>query len=141
MANVGELVELVNAEQVELTDATNSRDWGQLYNVRWSSRTPTHKRTRIDKKVEQYAGIPTITIEGDIGITDPEVTTLVGYSALVGGQLPENNWDLKVTAKDGGTDTIRIVAMLTGLDFIGPQEGFASFHIQLTSTTHTVSEP
>ena len=135
MANVGELVELVNAEQVELTDATNSRDWGQLYNVRWSSRTPVHKRTRIDKKVESYAGLPAITISGDIGITDPEVATLMAYHTHSGGQLPENNWDLKVTAKDGGTDTIRIVAMLTGLDFLGPQEGYASFHIEMTATT------
>lgn len=141
MANVGELSELVNAELVTLTDATNSRDWGQLYNIRWSSRTPVHKRTRLDKKVEQYAALPVITISGDILVTQPEVTTVIAYHRHSSGALPQNNWDLKVTGKDATTDTVRIIAMMTGLDFLGPQEGFASFHIELTSVTEAISEP
>ena len=141
MANVGTLAKLTNAELVTLTDQTNSRDWGQLYNVRWSLRSPVHKRVRIDKKVEQYAGMNVTTISGDIGLTQAEVTILLTYQNRTDGQLPENNWDLVMLSKDTTSDTVRIIAMMTGLDFLGPQEGFASFHIELTSTTEVLSEP
>ncbi len=141
MVNTGSLANLTNADQVELTDATASRDWGQLYNVRWSLRNPIHKRTRLDKKVEQYAGLPTIIISAEIGLTSDEITTFLAYQTRTNGQLEENNWDLKCTSKNTNTDTIRIVAMMSGLDFLGPQDGYASFHIELTSTTEVLSEP
>jgi len=141
MANAGELAEVVNAELVELTNQTDSEDYGQLYNVRWSSTFPTHKRVSIDKTEHHYTGLPSITIAADILITKPEVTTFVGYNQLSGGDLPTKNWDLKVTAFDTTTDTIRIVGKMTGLDFIGPEEGDSWFHITITSDTGVITEP
>lgn len=141
MANVGELTELVNADKVTLTDFSNSRDWGQLYNIRWASYMPVHKRTRIDKKRETYVGLPEIVIEGDIAVTQPEITTVLAYHTQTNGDLPVVNWDLKVTAKDTTTDTIRIAAKMTGLEFLGPERGYASFHIVLTTSSGIVTEP
>ena len=141
MVNAGELTELTNADKVELTNSTDSLDFGQLHDIRWSSRMPTHKRTRTDKKRNVYVGLPEITIEGDLWVTTPEITTLVSYHTLSNGDLPVKNWDLKTTAFDASTDTIRIAAKETGLDFVGPEQGLAVFHIVLTTTTGVITEP
>ncbi len=141
MVNAGELGELVNAEQVNLTNATDSLTFGQLYNLTWTSRTPTHKRTTVDKKLKRYAGLPDIAIAGDILITQPEITTFVGYHSFSGGKLTAMNWDLEIVAKDTTTDTVRISAIMTGLGFIAPEAGGSWFHIILENQTEAISEP
>lgn len=141
MVNAGEVAETINADLVELTNATNSLDYGQLFNIRWSSRHPTHKRVSIDKTEKTYTGLAAITIEADILITQPDITTFVSNNTLSGGDLPLKNWDLKVTAKDTTTDSIRIAGKMTGLDFLGPEEGDSWFHIILTSETGVITEP
>ena len=74
-------------------------------------------------------------------MTQPEITTLASYHTLTNGDIPTKNWDLKVTARDASTDTIRIAAKETGLDFEGAETGLAVVHIVLTSTTGVITEP
>lgn len=141
MVNAGELAEVVNADQVNLTNATDSLTFGQLYNITWRSLYPIHKRTRTDKLRETYVGLPDIQIEGDILITQPEITTFVTYHSLSGGTLPEKNWDFEITSKDTTADKVRIVAMMTGLNMIAGETGGAIFHVQFTTVTGVISEP
>jgi hypothetical protein len=139
MANAGELAELVNAEQVTLSRASN--DFGQLFNIRWNSKTPTHKRTTLDKKMRRYAGQPDISISGEILITQPEITTFVGLHTISGGKLTASNWDLKVTAKDTSVDTVRISGIMTGLGFIAPEKGGSWFTTTIENQTEAITEP
>ena len=141
MVNAGELAEVVNADKVDLTNASDSLTFGQLYNITWNSRTPTHKRTTTDHKLKRYAGLPDIAISGDILITKPEVTTFVGYHSFTNGTLTAKNWDLEIVAKDTTTDKVRISAIMTGLGFIAPEKGGSWFHITLENQTEAISEP
>ena len=141
MVNAGELAELTNADQVNLTNATDVLTFGQLFNITWNSKSPTHKRTTTDHKLKRYAGLPDIAIAGDILITQPEVTTFVGYHTFTGGTLPAKNWDLEMTAKDTTTDKVRISAIMTGLGFIAPEKGGSWFHVTLENQTEAITEP
>lgn len=142
MTNAGELLEVVNADTVNLTNATDSLTFGQLYNISWSSRYQMHKRTTTDKKGKMYPNIGIVTIEGDIEITIPEITTFVGYHTTTSGDLPSKNWDLELTGKNTNTDTVRLGdAKMTGLSMNAGETGDASFHVTFTATTDNVSEP
>jgi hypothetical protein len=142
MVNAGELLEVVNADTVNLTNASDSLTFGELYNISWSSRYQMHKRTTTDKKGKLYPNIGVVTIEGDIVITIPEITTFVGYHTLTSGDLPTKNWDLELTGKDTATDTVRLgSAKMSGLAFLAGETGDATFHVTFTSTTDNVSEP
>ena len=143
MTNAGELLEVVNADTVNLTNATDSLTFGQLYNISWSSRYQMHKRTTTDKVGKMYPNIGVVTIEGDIIITMPEITTFVGYhTPLSSGDLVSKNWDLELTGQNTNTDTVRLGnAKMSGLSFIAGELGEANFHVTFTATTGDVSEP
>lgn len=82
-------------------------------------------------------------IFADIWMTTPEITALNQYNTPTGTppQLPEKDWDLKTTAKDLSTDTIRITGKLRDLNYIAPENGGAWFSIGISGTTSVVSEP
>ena len=142
MTNAGELAEVVNADKVNLVNATDSLTFGQLYNISWSSRYQMHKRTTTDKVGKMYPNIGIVTIEGDILITTPEITTFVGYHSLTSGDLPSKNWDLEITGKNTTLDKVRLGnAKMSGLSMIAGEVGEANFHVVFTSTTGDVSEP
>ena len=94
MANAGEDGEVVNAELVTLTDSTNSRDYGQLFNISFRSDVPIHVRYWTDGTRDTMVDPATNIIEGDILVTIPEITTLLSYQTFSNEDLPENNWDI-----------------------------------------------
>jgi len=141
MVNAGELAELINAEDVTLTNQTDSLTFGQLFNITWGSKTPTNEHVNTSG-TRDTTDLPDLAfIEGDILITQPEITTFVGYRAKTAKALTAKNWDIGFTAFNTTTDTIRIVAKMVDLQFLGPEEGGAWFHIRLESETGLVTEP
>ncbi len=143
MVNSGELVELINADQVTLTNATDSLDFGQLFNIGWNRDVPQIKKPRGDGTVEYLDGTAGITIEADIFLTTPEITTFLGYAIPTGTppQLVLKNWDLITTGLDAATDTIRISGKLNGLRFIAGEDDLANYHITITSADGVITEP
>lgn len=141
MVNVGEKGETINADLVELIDSSNSRDWGQLFNVRMYSDAPIHARYLTDGTRDTLTDPATVKIEGDILITQPEITTMLSYLTFSNEDLPENNWDVKFTAKDTTTDTARITGKMIGLTMQAGESGWTWFHVIIESTTGVVAEP
>lgn len=139
MVNVGDRAKLVTAQSVRLLQGTD--DYHQLFNANFEVTRPSTKKARTDAVVERMEGLAEHFIEGDILITVPEITTLIGMSLLVNRQLPQNAWDLQFTSRDGTTDTIRITAKLTGLTFVRPAKGLSMFHIRLDISGGDVTEP
>ncbi len=141
MVNVGEIAEVVNAEKVELTNSTDSEDYGQLYNITWSSNIQQYSKVRTDGTQDTLDGGDTIVIEGDVLVTQPEITTLVTAHTRASNDLPRKNWDLKFTAKDATTDTLRFTGKLIGLSFLAPEHGDSWYHLSIRNTTSGIAEP
>ena len=139
MVNVGDRSKLVTAQSVRLIQGTD--DYHQLFNLTMGVTRPSNKRSRTDQIVERMDGLAEHYIEGDILVTVPQVTILLNMSLLAGRQLPQNNWDLKMTSRDTTTDTIRIPAKLTTLLFVRPIKGLQMFHIRLDISGGEVTEP
>jgi len=142
MVNAGELTELINAVKVTLTNFTDTLDFGQLFNIRWRSFTPQNKKPRGDGTVEFLDGTPELSIEADIFLTTPEITTFIGYTKPTGTppQLSLKNWDLKTTGFDAATDTIRILGKVNGLEMIAGETGDANVHLTITAADGVITE-
>ena len=138
MVNVGDQAKLVNAQKMRLLQGSN--DYHQVINFRFGISYPSRKRARTDGVLKRKEGLGEHYIEGDIALTEAEVTTFVGFATPVSGELPENNWDLKVTARDTSTDTIRIGAKMSQLIFMRPYKGLALFHFKLDTVDTDVTE-
>ena len=141
MVNAGELAELCNSDDVTLTNQTNALTFGQLFNITWNSATPTQEKAHVDGSRDTTDQVDNLSIEGDIFITIPEITTLVSYRAKTGNALPTKNWDIGFVGDNAVSDTIRIVAKLTQLQFIAPEKGYSLFHIKLESEDGAITEP
>lgn len=114
-----------------------------MYNLQWNGNVPQIKKARTDGTRTLLDRTPEITIEADIWVTQPEITTFIGYNIPTGTppQLVTKNWDVKFTALDNTQDTLRIVGKLNQLNFIAPENGGAWYHITITSTTGVITEP
>ena len=144
MANFGETTEVVNADLVELTDNSNSRDFGQLWNIQVTADSPSRPRYLTDGTRSTLTDLPTIRIEGDVDTTigsGADLATMLTYLDRTNNDLPEQTWYVKFTAQDATTDTISIVGKVVGLRWSGPEMGDAFYHITIESTTGLIGEP
>lgn len=139
MVNVGDRAKLVTAQSVRLLQGTD--DYHQLFNLTLGVTRPSKKKSRTDQIVERMDGLAEHFIECDILVTVPQVTILLNMSLLAGRQLPQNDWDLQMTSRDGTVDTLRIPAKLTELLFVRPIKGLEMFHIRLDISGGEVTEP
>lgn len=143
MVNAGETTKLVNADKVTLTNFTDSLTFGQLYNLQWNGIVPQMKKAHIDGSRDSLDRTPEVVIQGDIFVTQPEITTWIGYNVPTGTppQLVTKSWDLGFTAFDGAVDTIRIVGKVNGLQYMAPENDGSWYHVTITSTTGVITEP
>ncbi len=141
MVNTGSLTRLTNADRVELTNQTDSQDYGQLTNITWSSEFEQLPKVRTDGTQDSLDKRHNVIIEGDIWLTVPEITTFLGFHSQTALNLPSKNWDLKCTDITGVLDTVRIIGKLSGLKMEGAQKGHARFHVKITDTTGAITEP
>lgn len=139
MVNVGDQAKLVGAQSHRLIQGTD--DYHQLYNLSMGLTRPSYKKARTDGEVRRLEGLAEHYIEGQILVTVPQITTLVNMTKLTSGQLPINAWDIQMTSRDNTTDTLRINAKLTSLNFIRPVKGLSLFHIRLDLANGEVTEP
>ena len=141
MVNAGELAEIVNADQTELRNVTDSLEYGQLYNIRWNSMVPQFPKKWSDGGRETLDGVRDVIIEGDILITEPEVLSLVTLNTPTGTppQLPIKTWRFFMTARNLTTRQADISGKLVGLSFLAKDKGEAWFHVTVENTTETVT--
>jgi len=140
MVKAGEEAELVNAQRYTLTNSTDSLTFDQMYNLRFNIARPIRKRTTTDGVVRTIEGSAENTIEADVLITTPEITTMVGYTQLSSGALPTKNWDVQTTDRTGTVDTLRFTGRVTGLSMIRQMVGGTWFHLTIQTTVEAVTE-
>lgn len=141
MTNAGELAELTNADATELRNVTDSLEYGQLYNIRWSSMIPQFPKNWSDGSRESLDGVRNVIIEGDIAITEPEVTSLVTLNTPTGTPpvLPIKTWRFFGTSFNSATFQVDISGKLIGLAFVARDKGHAWFHVTIENATEVMT--
>jgi len=90
---------------------------------------------------ESLDGVRDVIIEGDILITEPEVTALVTLNTPTGTPpiLPIKTWRFFMTSKNTTSRQADISGKLVGLAFLAKDKGEAWFHVTVENTSQTVT--
>ena len=134
MSAAGEESEFVNASRVRFTNATLGNFYKQIYNVSvFINAINTTLRQLSNDTLEKLYDLRDFAIEGDIMVTEPEITTWVGLTVQTNNNPTAQSYQVAFTDENGNTTTLSGTFRLTQLNHNRVEEGAANYHIRLES--------
>jgi len=139
MANIGEIAELVNAQNLKLEVGANRYIMLQeldLHLGRPEAREPT-----TDGGVQYFYGKGDHYFDTTLLLTTPEISTFNALTELdANGDLTSTAFKIVSTPRGGGaTATVTVNAVLPDFNIVKPVEGGVIFRIRFRITDDTVT--
>ncbi len=139
MANIGEIAELVNAQNLKLDVGTDRYIMLQELNFhlgRVESREPT-----TDGGVQYFYGKGDHYFDATLLLTTPEIDSFNDLTELdANGDLPSTTFKIISEPRGGGSDaTITVVAQLPDFNIVKPIEGGLIFRVRFRIVTDTIT--
>ncbi len=137
MANIGEIAELVNAQNLVLDVGSNRYIMLQeldLHIGRPEAREPT-----TDGSVQYFYGKGDHYFDATLLLTTPEISDFNNLTELDSfGDLTTTQFKIIATAREGDTSTITVNAVLPDFNVVKPVEGGVIFRVRFRITDDTV---
>ncbi len=138
MANIGEIAELVNAQNLKLDVGTDRYIMLQeldLHLGRPEAREPT-----TDGGVQYFYGKGDHFFNATLLLTTPEISSFNALTVLnVDGDLTSTEFKIIAQPRGGGSDvTITVNAVLPDFNIVKPVEGGVLFRVRFRITDDTI---
>ena len=139
MANIGEIPELVNAQNLKL-DVGNDR-YIMLQELEFHLGRPEAREPTTDGGVQYFYGKGDHTFSATLLLTSPEISSFNALTELdSNGDLTTTAYKIIAEARGGGSDvTITVNAVLPDFNIVKPVEGGVLFRTRFRITDDTVS--
>jgi len=138
MANLGEVAELVNAQNLKLDVGSNR--YVMLQELDFHLGRPEAREPTTDGGVQYFYGKGDHTFEATILLTTPEISTFNALTVLDGnGNLTSTAFKIISQPRGGGSNvTITVNAVLPDFNIIKPVEGGIIFRVRFRITNDTI---
>lgn len=139
MANIGEIAELVNAQNLKL-DVGNDR-YIMLQELDFHLGRPEAREPTTDGGVQYFYGKGDHYFDSTILLTTPEISTFNALTELDdNGDLTSTEFKIIAEPRGGGGDvTITVNAVLPDFNIVKPVEGGLIFRVRFRITDDTVT--
>ena len=134
MANLGEVAELVNAQNLKLDVGSNR--YIMLQELDFHLGRPEAREPTTDGGVQYFYGKGDHTFEATLLLTTPEISTFNALTVLDGnGNLASTAFKIISQPRGGGSNvTITVNAVLPDFNIIKPVEGGVIFRVRFRIT-------
>jgi len=138
MANLGEVAELVNAQNLKLEVGANR--YIMLQELDFHLGRPEAREPTTDGGVQYFYGKGDHTFDATLLLTTPEISTFNALTVLdSNGNLTSTAFKIVSTPRGGGSSvTITVNAVLPDFNIIKPVEGGIIFRVRFRITDDTV---
>lgn len=139
MANIGEVSELVNAQNLKL-DVGSDR-YVMLQELDFHLGRPEAREATTDGGVQYFYGKGDHYFDATLLLTTPEISTFNDLTELdSNGDLTSTSFDIVAEPRGGGSDvTITVNAVLPDFNIVKPVEGGVIFRVRFRITDDVVS--
>jgi len=139
MANLGEVAELVNAQNLKL-DVGNDR-YIMLQELDLHLGRPESREPTTDGGVQYFYGKGDHFFNATLLLTTPEISTFNALTVLdANGDLTSTAFKIIAEPRGGGADvTITVNAVLPDFNIVKPVEGGVLFRVRFRITDDTVT--
>lgn len=138
MANIGEIAELVNAQNLVL-DVGNDR-YIMLQELDLHLGRPEAREPTTDGSVQYFYGKGDHYFDATLLLTTPEINSFNLLTNLNSfGDLTTTQFKIMATAREGNTSTITVNAVLPDFNIVKPVEGGVIFRVRFRITDDTVT--
>ncbi len=139
MANLGEVAELVNAQNLKL-DVGNDR-YIMLQELDLHLGRPEAREPTTDGGVQYFFGKGDHFFNSTLLLTTPEITTFNALTVLdANGDLTSTAFKIIAEPRGGGSNvTITVNAVLPDFNIVKPVEGGVLFRVRFRITDDTVT--
>ena len=139
MANIGEITELINAQNLQL-DVGNDR-YIMLQELDLHLGRPEAREPTTDGGVQYYYGKGDHYFDATILATTPEISSLNALTQLnANGNMTSTQFKIISTPRGGGANsTITVNAVLPDFNISKPVEGGVIFRVRFRITDDTVT--
>jgi len=118
MVDVGVPANFVDTQDVNITNATDSKTYKQLTNVTFSINRTVHKQFLTDDTIDNLASMRHISMSGKMVITNPEVADLITLTGSGAAAPTTKLWRIVYVDSSNTTKTISINGQLMVFDII-----------------------
>lgn len=140
MVDAGELAEFVDSGNVSLVNATDNLTFKQLRRVRPSVKANVIPKQTISNVLDNRFDLRNFWIDAQIWLTEPEITTWVGWTVQTLNLPDPHSWQVKFTGDDGTTSTLSGTFRLSDLSWNSEEEGYSVYDIKLVSVDGVPTE-
>lgn len=139
MANIGEIAELVNAQNLKLDVGVNR--YIMLQELDFHLGRPEAREPTTDGGVQYFYGKGDHYFDSTLLLTTPEISTFNALTELdANGDLTSTVFSIISEPRGGGADvTITVTAVLPEFNIVKPVEGGLIFRVRFRITTDTVT--
>lgn len=139
MANIGEIPELVNAQNLKLDVGSNR--YIMLQELDFHLGRPEAREPTTDGGVQYFYGKGDHFFDATLLLTTPEVSTFNDLTELdANGDLTNTVFSIVAEPRGGGADvTITVNAVLPDFNIVKPVEGGVIFRVRFRITDDTVT--
>ena len=138
MANIGEIAELANAQNLKLDVGANR--YVMLQELDFHLGRPEAREPTTDGGVQYFYGKGDHYFDATLLLTTPEISTFNALTELDGnGDLTTTAFKIIVEPRGGGSNiTITVNAVLPDFNIVKPVEGGVIFRVRFRITDDTV---
>lgn len=139
MANIGEIAELVNAQNLKLDVGANR--YIMLQELDFHLGRPEAREPTTDGGVQYFYGKGDHFFDATLLLTTPEISSFNNLIELdADGNLPSTTFSIISEPRGGGADaTITVTAQLPDFNIVKPVEGGLIFRVRFRITTDTIT--
>lgn len=139
MANIGEIAELANAQNLKLEVGANR--YIMLQELDFHLGRPEAREPTTDGGVQYFYGKGDHYFDATLLLTTPEISTFNALTELdANGDLTTTAFKIVTTPRGGGaTITITVNAVLPDFNIVKPIEGGVIFRVRFRITDDTVT--
>ncbi len=139
MANIGEIAELVNAQNLKLDVGANR--FIMLQELDFHLGRPEAREPTTDGGVQYFYGKGDHFFDATLLLTTPEISFFNDLTELdADGNLPSTTFSIISEPRGGGADaTITATAQLPDFNIVKPVEGGLIFRVRFRITTDTIT--
>lgn len=139
MANLGEIAELANAQNLKLEVGANR--YIMLQELDFHLGRPEAREPTTDGGVQYFYGKGDHYFDATLLLTTPEISTFNALTELdANGDLTTTAFKIVTTPRGGGaTITITVNAVLPDFNIVKPIEGGVIFRVRFRITNDTVT--
>ena len=139
MANIGEIAELVNAQNLKLDVGANR--YIMLQELDFHLGRPEAREPTTDGGVQYFYGKGDHFFDATLLLTTPEISSFNDLIELdADGNLPSTIFSIISEPRGGGANaTITVTAQLPDFNIVKPVEGGLIFRVRFRITTDTIT--